>query len=213
MKISTRVLKNIIITIVIFAIYNQILCSSNLKENSNKKKQVTDKNSTPPKDTTPSNDDPKFNIKTAIYVIQRAYTQMKQLKNDQGPIYDQCGLTCISPSAINAMKNLWKYLDSVDFSGKEDLKKDAFDKFCVEAMGDEKLIVNKVKLNCEDICKNVSVKTFDDNMQKDLRAIFSPYFAAIDFGGSKKNIITAFIGTYRDTDLGRALPRKLNRDD
>ena len=138
---------------------------------------------------------------------------MKKLKNDDGKVYDQCNTTCIAPTAINAMKNLWKYLDTVDFSGKEDLKKQPFDTFCVEAMGEEKLIVNKKEVKCEDICKEVSVTDLDENMQKDLRGIFSPYFAAIDFGGSKKNIITAFIGTYRDTTLGKALPRKLNRND
>lgn len=216
MKINKTILKNIAICFVLLAFYNQISCSNlqKNKENSlaNKNKDISDPNATPPNNNnnnTPT--DEKYNIKTAIYVITRGMTQMKKLKNDNGPVYDQCMTTCITPSANNAMKNLWNYLKTVDFAGKEDLKKDPFDKFCVEAMSEEKLTVDKVKVNCDDVCKNDSVKTFDNNMQKDLRAIFEPYFGAVDFGGAKKNIITAFIGTYRDTPLGRALPRKLNR--
>ena len=208
MKINRKLFKNICITLVLFAICNQISCS-NLKEN--KSNQIVDANATPKKTDAKPVDDNKFNIKTAIYVILRGFEQIKKLKNDNAKVYDQCLQTCVSPSQTTALKNLWTYLGTVDFQGKEDLKKEPFDKFCVESMSEEKLIVNKAKINCDDICKDTSVKNFDDNMQKDLRAIFSPYFDALDFGGSKKNIITAFIGTYRNTPLGRALPRKLNR--
>ena len=75
MKINTRILKNIVITLVLLTIYNQVICS-NLKEKTNLK-QITDKNTTPPKtdDTDEGNRVPNFNIKTAMYVISRAYTQ------------------------------------------------------------------------------------------------------------------------------------------
>jgi hypothetical protein len=210
MKINKKILKNIGLIFVLFAIYNQILCS-NLKL---KKFKDIDLITTPPNNNNENenkkNEDSKYDINTAIYITNKLFEQIKKLKNDNSQVYNQCLQNCITPNANTPLKNLWEYFSSINFEKEEDIIKDPFNKFCDEAMSEEKLIVNKIKVNCDDICKNTSVDSFDKNMQKDIKSILYPYFGNIEFSGVKKNLITAYIGTYRNTVLGRALPRKLN---
>lgn len=200
---------------------NNIKSLSKTNTNSNLKSnfaQVEDPNTLPQNSNTSTsssenlqNNKAEFNVNTAVRLFSQCFKILKKKKNDKGTIYDQCIDNTITVKAISPLRKLWDYLDTLDFTANEDIVKEPFNTFCEEAMSEEKLIVDKISFNCDEICKEVSVDDIEENTEQDLKEVLRPYFITPRFGGKKKNIITAFISTYRDTELGRALPRKLNR--
>ena len=234
MKInSNKFLKQLPFILIIITIFfhNEILCTKNLKSsnanklNSTLKANQSDPNATPPNPSSntatgastavPVKVADDYNFKTAMYVVGEVLKKVKTpLKNKD--IYEKCIEDSLNVNADSAMKKVWEYFSKVDYKNQEKIKKDPINLFMDEAMNtvDQIIIAPetgvKTKVNCASVCKESSVGEINDILQSELRDLLKIYFIVEEPSIKTKNIITAFIGTYRNTDTARKLIPRLN---
>lgn len=225
MKINSqnflRQLPYIFLIIALFA-HNQILCNKNLKSSNTLNSKIDDPNATPP----PSNQNTAsstsaqsngFNVRSAIYVVGEVLKKVKIPKENKD-LYEKCIEETVKIDADSALKKIWDYFSKIDYKNKENIKKDPINTFIDEAMTETNLEienekdgqVSKLRVNCAKSCKENSVGEINEILQSELRDLLQPYFQPITPDVKSKNIITAFIGTYRNTDTARKLIPRLN---
>lgn len=215
----------IFLIIAIFA-HNEVICNKNLKS-SNTLSSKNDPNATPSppnqsastatstsQATAPANG---YEIRTAVYVVGEVLKKVKIPKQDKD-LYEKCIEETVKVDADSALKKIWEYFSKIDYKNKEIIKKDPINTFIDEAMTETNLEIenetdgqkSKIRVNCAKSCKESSVGEINEFLQADLRDLLQPYFQPIVPDVKTKNIITAFIGTYRNTDTSRKLIPKLN---
>jgi len=232
MKINSfKILKKLSIIILVAIFMNQEAFGANLKMTTENKMSSTttnlnngDPNATPPtqasstastKSASPITAD-TYDLKTAMYVISEVLKKIK-IPNKDKDIYEQCIELSLNANSNTAMQKLWNLWGKIDFPGNEPIKKEPIDIFIGEAMTEVNVEVqnqgekSKTKMNCAKSVKQTTVGEFNENMQKDLREILGPYFKPVNTDPKAKNIITAFISTYRYTNTGMRLIPQLNR--
>jgi len=228
MKInSQKFLKQLPYIFLIIAIFthNKINCNKNLKS-SNSLNTKNDPNTTPPPSnqatatasSTPStNPNNGFDIRTSIFVVTNVLKKVKT-PNVNKDLYEKCIEETVKIDSESSLKKIWDYFSKVDYKNKELIKKNPINTYIEEAMTETNVEIEeekdgqtfKVRVNCAKSCKESSVGEINEILQSELRDILQPYFQPITPDVKSKNIITAFIGTYRNTDTARRLIPKLN---
>lgn len=212
----------IFLIITIFA-HNEVICNKNLKS-SNTLNSKGDPNATPPSSSTTTATSTStaqtngFDVRTAVYVVAEVLKKVKTPGKENKDLYEKCIELTVKVDADSSLKKLWDYFLKVDYNNKENIKKDPINTFIEEAMTETNLEIDekkgetmtRVKVNCAKSCKENSIGEINEFVQGELRDLLRPYFQPATPDVKSKNIITAFIGTYRNTDTARRLIPRLN---
>ena len=214
----------IFLIIAIFA-HNEIMCTKNLKS-SNTLNSKIDLNTTPPPSSTATSTSTYqaaaqtngYEVRSAIYVVGEVMKKVKIPNKLNKDVYEKCLEETVKIDADTALKKIWDYFSKVDYKNKENIKKDPINTFIEEAMTETNVEISeeidgkmtKVKVNCAKTCKDASYGEINDIIQGELRDLLQNYFQPMTPDIKSKNIITAFIGTYRNSDTSRRLIPRLN---
>lgn len=205
MKINKNSLKILSIALLVFfalmkiSIANKSKSFLSLKEKENTKDDVS--------------------IQTKMFVIKESFLKIKQNKYENSDVYEKCIDDAMKVTNESAMNVLWDFFKRIPYSDnnyKVDIA--PFKNFAQTTMSEAQFFIEKknekgetVKFtfNCAKLCDEAIVELEPIN-KSELYDVLKPYFVGFNMNVNSKNMITAYIGTYRNTDTGRRLIPKLN---
>lgn len=155
----------------------------------------------------------EYNAQHHPAVIRELFKKVQKMNPTEKDVKDMCFDLMINPKNNEALSNFWHKMQETQASVTISQKwsRDLFKNFIKDTS--ESVVVENIKKSCNDIAKKNLMDAGEiDNLdkQRELQAIVYPYLTKVTKPKGGKNIITAFIGTHRDSDVGRELITKLN---
>ena len=193
--------KNFLCGLIVLLISFSIICAIRVSKNKETNKDV--------------NMSPEFQPQHTPAVIRELFQKVKKLSPALSEAHESCLDLMLSAKNGEQMKHFWNDLKNsqIDTSPNKAISRKLFHDFVVST--NETVKIDEVPKPCMDIVTNnlMDLSEIDNaTKQKELGEIISPYFPGDKKAStsSGKNIITAFIGVHRDTDIAKKLIPKLN---
>ena len=146
-------------------------------------------------------------------VIRELMRKVKKLNPKDSDVHDACLDLMLNSKNGESMKKFWDALKvtQTDANKSKEIPRQIFKDF-IESTN-ELVIVDGVTKSCKLIVgENLMELSEIQNIskQRELQQIIYPYFPSNTQAIKGKNIVTAFIGVHRDSDIAKGLIPKLN---
>lgn len=155
-----------------------------------------------------------FNILRTPNIIRELFNSIRTTKFLDGVGYQECLNLILKSKYEKSMRDFWDAVGKVCSTDNDKILRDPFI-FLINSQI-EYIKINGAEKKCQDIIVNnlITEKEFENPFkQREMRTIMLPFFSPEVKPNDTlkhKNIITAFIGTHRNTDQSKDLISKLN---